>query len=119
MADPMPNPQVLHEDGSNLENILERQVYDPEQAAAALRGARIPNGVSFPVVRFAVIRGIRYHPSYGQELRGLTPEFTRALNARSIMSNKIPVMDKPEDVPYCIWPPDLATEYTYRQLVRV
>ncbi|KAF1985597.1 hypothetical protein K402DRAFT_413180 [Aulographum hederae CBS 113979] len=32
------------------------------------------------------------------------------------MSNVIPDMVSPEEFPYCIWHPDVATEETYRQL---
>jgi hypothetical protein len=37
------------------------------------------------------------------------------------MSNQIPDLnpsERPEEVPYCIWHPDVASEDTYRQLVR-
>jgi hypothetical protein len=36
-----------------------------------------------------------------RELRGYLPEFTRAFNARAIMSNRIPDMEAAEDFPYC------------------
>lgn len=38
------------------------------------------------------------------------------LNARSIMSNIIPDMTAHDDMPYCIWHPDVATAETYRKL---
>ncbi|PYI07390.1 hypothetical protein BO78DRAFT_443301 [Aspergillus sclerotiicarbonarius CBS 121057] len=66
------------------------------------------------------MRGIRYHPGFATELQcqydkhGL---FTRALNARRIMSNEIPEMSDERDTPYCIWYPETATEETYRMLV--
>ncbi|KAK2038861.1 hypothetical protein LZ31DRAFT_559243 [Colletotrichum somersetense] len=44
--------------------------------------------------------------------------YTRARNARLIMSNTIPDMASPAEKPYCIWYPDVATEGTYRELVR-
>ncbi|KAK2027316.1 hypothetical protein LX32DRAFT_640998 [Colletotrichum zoysiae] len=44
--------------------------------------------------------------------------YTRARNARLIMSNNIPDMASPAEKPYCIWYPDIATEGTYRELVR-
>lgn len=70
--------------------------------------------------RLCVIRGIRYHPGFVQELHGIRDEFTRAINARRIMSNIILDInqDKPEEVPYCIWHPEVASEDTYRKLVR-
>ncbi|KAK1579573.1 uncharacterized protein LY79DRAFT_592749 [Colletotrichum navitas] len=44
--------------------------------------------------------------------------YTRARNARLIMSNAIPDMASAAEKPYCIWYPDVATENTYRELVR-
>ena len=69
-------------------------------------------------VSFRRYCGIRYNPGFGHELRGVSSEFTRALNARSIMSNSVPEIDAPEDVPYCIWHPQTASEDNYRKLVR-
>lgn len=46
------------------------------------------------------------------------PEFTRALNARDIMSNIVPEMKETDEFPYCIWYPEVASEETYRQLAR-
>ncbi|KAF7187704.1 hypothetical protein HII31_11043 [Pseudocercospora fuligena] len=34
------------------------------------------------------------------------------------MSNRIPVIDSDEEIPYCIWHPQTASEETYRQLVK-
>ncbi|KAL3433676.1 hypothetical protein BDV09DRAFT_205219 [Aspergillus tetrazonus] len=48
-------------------------------------------------------------------LHGLLPIFTRVLNARDIMSNKIPGMRKSDKFPYCIWYPETATEATENQ----
>lgn len=42
----------------------------------------------------------------------------RRANARLITSNVMPAMDNPEERPYCIWYPGLATEDTYRELAR-
>ncbi|KAK3903657.1 hypothetical protein C8A05DRAFT_14403, partial [Staphylotrichum tortipilum] len=68
-----------------------------------------------------VLRGIRHHPSFAAEIRphiaGLPLEFTRVVNARTIMSNEIPDMEGPDQIPYCIWYPDVALEATYRMLV--
>lgn len=44
--------------------------------------------------------------------------FTRARNARLIMSNVIPDMQTADSKPYCIWYPDVADESTYRELAR-
>ncbi|KAH8910646.1 hypothetical protein BR93DRAFT_923352 [Coniochaeta sp. PMI_546] len=70
------------------------------------------------LMRLCLVRGIRYHRGFGEELRGVLPEFTRALNARSIMSGVIPEMSRPDEFPYCIWHPETASEDTYRQLVQ-
>ena len=58
------------------------------------------------VQRFAVIRGIRHHDGFAHELRGVAPEFTRALNARAIMSGVIPEINDSSEIPYCIWYPE-------------
>ncbi|KAJ5113556.1 hypothetical protein N7456_002090 [Penicillium angulare] len=70
------------------------------------------------MTRFCIIRGIRYHHGFAQELRGLAPEFTRALNARDIMSGIIPTISSPEEIPYCIWHPDIPDTKTLRALVK-
>lgn len=100
---------------------LQVQDYEKEEVQAALRGKRIPQALGFDLLRLAVIRGIRYHFGFANELQGVLPEFTRALNARNIMSNVVPDMDpatRSHEVPYCIWHPDTASEATYRELVR-
>lgn len=61
---------------------------------------------------------MRYCDGFGEELRGVLPIFTRALNARSIMSNRIPDKMLDDEVPYCIWHPQTASESTYRELFR-
>ena len=45
---------------------------------------------------------------FGQELRDIPnyTEFTRALNARDMMSNSIPDMKEEHEFPYCIWYPE-------------
>ncbi|KAJ5522487.1 hypothetical protein N7527_006602 [Penicillium freii] len=47
---------------------------------AAIRGQKVPGALGLKVQRFAVIRGIRHHDGFAHELRGITPEFTRALS---------------------------------------
>ncbi|KAJ5561542.1 hypothetical protein N7535_003996 [Penicillium sp. DV-2018c] len=91
-----------------------------EELLKAIRGEKIPRALADKHTRQCVIRGIRYHHGFGTELRGLLPEFNRALNARCIMSNEIPDMnpDCPEDFPYCIWHPETASEETYRELAQ-
>ncbi|KAL4971452.1 hypothetical protein BDW66DRAFT_163694 [Aspergillus desertorum] len=67
--------------------------YDRKHCNAAIRGEKVPDNL------------------YGQN-----DAINRALNARSIMSNLVPDIDDPSDMPYCIWYPHVATEETYRQL---
>ncbi|KAJ5803621.1 uncharacterized protein N7503_006071 [Penicillium pulvis] len=68
--------------------------------------------------RFAVIRGIRHHDDFAHLLRGVVPEFTRALNARAIMSGVIPDMNDSPEIPYCIWYPEPPSQETLRNLVK-
>ncbi|KAJ5256936.1 hypothetical protein N7478_013040 [Penicillium angulare] len=91
-----------------------------QELVQALNGQKVPKALGQENTRRCVIRGIRYHPGFGTELRGLLPGFTRALNAREIMSNQIPEMDPkcPEEFPYCIWHPETASEATYRELAQ-
>ena len=95
---------------------LSNERYNAKECFLAIRGQCIPQTLGEEITRLCVIRGIRYHPGFAKELHGLLPEFTRALNSRDIMSNKLPEMNDPEDFPYCIWYPDTATEATYRAL---
>ncbi|PWY65623.1 hypothetical protein BO94DRAFT_570357 [Aspergillus sclerotioniger CBS 115572] len=94
--------------------------YTEENANAAIRGERVPPCVCHPALRLCLVRGIRYSPGFATELQckydrqGL---FTRAINARRIMSNEIPEMTNGRDTPYCIWYPETATEDSYRRLV--
>jgi hypothetical protein len=87
---------------------------------SALRGASVPASLNTYATKLCVVRGIRLHPGFATELRGTRPIFTRALNARAIMSNEIPDMDEhiPNEFPYCIWYPEVASEETYRELAR-
>lgn len=101
---------------------LERRVaivkFNKEDCEAAIHGRRLPATFGHRVHQLCIIRGIRYHYGFAQELRGLTPEFTRALNARDIMSGIIPTMSKPDEMPYCIWHPDVPNEDALRTLVQ-
>ncbi|PGH26848.1 hypothetical protein AJ80_01429 [Polytolypa hystricis UAMH7299] len=104
----------------SLPEIFHLEYYHAEECAAAIRGEKVPYCLGHLVARLCVLRGIRYHAGFATEFRDLSdhPEFSRALNARSIMSNDIPNMTSPEEFPYCIWHPDVATEETYRELAR-
>lgn len=84
----------------------------------AMHGREVPKWHKNGFLRICIIRGIRHHPGFAQELYGLFPMFNRALNARRIMSNEIPEMTHPEDFPYCIWHPEVASEVTYCELAR-
>ncbi|PKY00970.1 hypothetical protein P168DRAFT_292893 [Aspergillus campestris IBT 28561] len=92
--------------------------YSPDVCDAAIKGQEIPVALGYELTRFSVIRGIRHHHGFAQELHGVTPEFTRALNARDIMSGIIPTISHPDETPYCIWYPDIPTEHTLRALVQ-
>ena len=100
------------------ERRLTATYYTDEQCELALQGKQILQAVGHIVTRSCVIRGIRYHPGFATELHGDIPIFTRALNAREIMSDNIPEMSELEEFPYCIWYPSLAKESTYRELAR-
>jgi hypothetical protein len=102
----------------NLKERLRITRYSRSACFAAIRGEAIPHALGHPLHRLCVIRGIRYHYGFGNELRGLLAVFTRTLNARSIMSNVIPELESPDAVPYCIWHPETASENTYRELVQ-
>lgn len=112
-----------HTHGSNPSNIEHRFMsmsYSDEDCAAAIRGESLPKALGLYVTQLCVLRGIRHHHGFGTALRGIPghSEFSRALNARDIMSNVIPEMSHPDEFPYCVWHPDVAAEETYRQLVR-
>ncbi|KAB8356327.1 hypothetical protein FH972_023911 [Carpinus fangiana] len=95
------------------------KTYSSADCLAAIRGQRLPNrGLDLDVTRCSIVRGIRYHDDFGEELRGVLPMFTRALNARMIMSDMIPDMSDVDEFPYCIWHPDVAQENTYRELAQ-
>jgi hypothetical protein len=92
--------------------------YKKEQCDAAIRGEKVPKDIC-DQQRLCLIRGIRYHYGFAKEFQGHPhyKDISRALNARSIMSNVIPDITAPYDTPYCIWHPEVATEQTYRELV--
>lgn len=62
---------------------------------AAIQGKRVPDDPTNQIARLCVVRGIRTHDGFAQELHGHLPEYTRALNARAIMSNRVPNMKSP------------------------
>lgn len=113
----MATPTISNGSTSLISQRLSTQKFDRDDCVAAIRGEKVPFGLGLALIRLCLIRGIRYHPGFAQDLHGVLPDFTRALNARTIMSNGIPDM-KEEEIPYCIWHPEVASESTYRQLVQ-
>jgi hypothetical protein len=89
---------------ASLQNRLKLEEYNAAECSAAIRDEKAPFVFGLPVTRLCVIRGIRYHAGFAAELYGLPDhlEFTRALNARSIMGNAIPYMAALGEFPYCI-----------------
>ena len=84
----------------------------------AINGVRIPDYLGLEVIQLCVVAGIRRNAGFGHELRGLTPRFTRALNAQTIMYSKdIPDMNDLEEFPYCIWYPSTPDRDTCRKLI--
>lgn len=114
-------------DQETLAHRLASDTYDRQDVLNALRGEKLPKHLGYPLIKLGMIRGILRSPSFATGdaalLHGLPdhPEFTRALNARAIMSDRIPDMDptnRPQEVPYCIWYPNIASSDTYRELVK-
>ncbi|KAF4973151.1 hypothetical protein FSARC_495 [Fusarium sarcochroum] len=87
---------------------------------AAIRGESVPEEFPHDLTTKCLVAGIRHHDGFAQDLRRKTlhPSVKRALNARDIMSNRVPTMDRPESIPYCFWHPDVPNEDTLRQLLR-
>ncbi|KAJ9615590.1 hypothetical protein H2200_001665 [Cladophialophora chaetospira] len=96
---------------------LKIKKFDQHECLSALRGEAVPKALGFESTQLCVVRGILHYPGFGSALHNVTPRITRALNARSIMSDIIPDMTAQEDFPYCIWYPQTAREDTYRELV--
>ncbi|KAJ5282016.1 hypothetical protein N7478_007388 [Penicillium angulare] len=100
---------------------------DQDQCAAAIKGEYLPVDLSSFWHQRAVIRGIRDSLQFATNPEilelcsgddGQAHQFSRARNARLIMSDVIPDMQNPATQPYCIWYPDLASEETYREVAR-
>ena len=86
---------------------------------AALLGKAVPEDLTDELAIRCLVRGIRCHDGFATELRWkpVCASITRALNARDIMSNRVPAMDYPQNIPYCFWHPDVPTEKTLRELL--
>ncbi|KAF5983160.1 hypothetical protein FBULB1_3949 [Fusarium bulbicola] len=93
---------------------------DLDLLRAAIRGEAVPDDFPHQLAYKCLIAGIRYHDGFAIELRdkSLHQSLERAFNARDIMSNRIPEMRKPEDIPYCFWHPDVPSQENLRQLLK-
>ncbi|KAJ5818248.1 hypothetical protein N7474_003839 [Penicillium riverlandense] len=101
--------------------------YDFDQCVAAMKGQKVPVDLSSFWHRRAVIRGIRISLKFATSPAVIelcsgddswAHQFSRARNARLIMSDIIPDMQDPVTQPYCIWYPEPASEETYREVAR-
>ncbi|KAH8695444.1 hypothetical protein BGW36DRAFT_382705 [Talaromyces proteolyticus] len=106
---------------NNIVDRLRSVAFDLGEARNALRGKAVPTALGRRLTRLCIICGIRYHEQFAEnpdleQLSHYVPEVLRALNARAIMSNKIPSMPEARDRPYCIWYPQVASQDTYRKL---
>jgi len=110
-----------------LSRRLRQTDFSEADCLSALRGEALPENLGNDVARLCLVAGIRQHLAFAkhsdvEELCALAGPmtFSRARNARLIMSNEIPTpeqMDGASSYPYCVWYPDLAHEDTYRKLV--
>ncbi|KAM0244095.1 hypothetical protein ACHAP5_006577 [Fusarium lateritium] len=91
-----------------------------EVLRAAIRGQAVPESFPHDLVIKCVVAGIRYHGGFAHELRDRSPHSSieRALNARGIMSNRIPDMKQPDEIPYCFWHPIVPSQDTLQQLLQ-
>lgn len=91
---------------------------------APIRGEAVPDNLQPQRERISVVRGVRHYLDFANResvkklcaRSGQDSVFTRARNARLIMSNIIPDVGNDDVQPYCIWSPNLATQDTYRLL---
>lgn len=77
-----------------------RSSNSPDACNAAIHGKQIQVALGYELTWLSVIRGIRHHYGFALDLRGVTPEFTPALNAWDIMSGIIPTMSNLDETPY-------------------
>ncbi|KAK3196798.1 hypothetical protein K4F52_000142 [Lecanicillium sp. MT-2017a] len=106
----------------SMERRLRSRKFIAEDAAAAVHELRLPLHLGRPVVQYAVVCGIRSNFAFATgeaaALSGRKPIFTRAINARLIMSKIIPQMSSSCEMPCCIWYPDLPSADTLLELAR-
>lgn len=104
----------------SLAQRLRSRKFIGQEAVDAIHGRKLPFHLGRPLVQYCIVRGIRHHLDFAQgeanALKELLPIFTKAINARLIMSNQVPDMQTTEDMPYCIWHPDVPSEDTLRKL---
>lgn len=121
MADPSPSGPEPESKSDPIADSLLVRTYSIEVAVEALRGQALPQGLGREIMGRCVISGIRHHEHFAfgpaSALRGTWPPFTRALNARSLMSNVVPDMGSPDEVPYCFWHPVVPAQETLRALL--
>ncbi|KAL2020598.1 hypothetical protein VTK56DRAFT_8186 [Thermocarpiscus australiensis] len=95
---------------------------DAAENEAAMSGQAVPHILPPAVSEMTVwclIHGIRRNDGFATELHGNPelPVITRALNARAIISNRVPDVEGEESMPYCFWHPDLPSEETLRAVL--
>ncbi|KAB5569907.1 hypothetical protein GE09DRAFT_957716, partial [Coniochaeta sp. 2T2.1] len=129
-TDPLQDPAYLERQRQQWQWESENQSHlEPlRQVTAVIRGEQTFVWlIDHPEGRRCLVRGIRYHDDFANKLRedgaaNFPPLIRRALNARDIMSNRIPDMggggEESEDIPYCFSHPDVPTEDTLRELLR-
>ncbi|KAF1822712.1 uncharacterized protein K489DRAFT_401284 [Dissoconium aciculare CBS 342.82] len=118
---PSPNQSSL----PTMEERKEMFKFSRGDFLGAIRGEKVPQALGAGVIETCLVRGIRHQTSialteqYAKELHRADPMYMRAVNARRIMSNRIDLLPPSfasDEIPYCIWYPDLAEESTYRAL---
>ncbi|OHW96713.1 hypothetical protein CSPAE12_04625 [Colletotrichum incanum] len=92
-------------DAGNLEKRLRSRRSIHADAMAAFEGKRLTHDLGQELARLCAVRGIEFHADFcfspATVLRGSLPHFTRALNARAIMSSRVPDKnpDRSESIP--------------------
>lgn len=109
--------KVSPADNDVLDEGLTQNEYNRKRFVDAINGKKVPFAHGSPLMEACLIRGIRHHDGFGTGLYG-TPKFDRARNARAIMSNRVPEIQRKDHFPYCIWHPEVATEDTYRRVAQ-
>ncbi|KAH7254220.1 uncharacterized protein BKA55DRAFT_510385 [Fusarium redolens] len=105
----------------DLENLRDGiRPLDLDELRAAIRGQSVPQNFLHELAYKCLVAGIRHHDGFALGVRGksLHQSIERAFNARDIMSGRVPEMEKPEDIPYCFWYPDVPNQDALRQLLK-